>query len=183
MTTLLSPNQKARALDLQSRGRTPRLIADELEVDPKRLARWLLRHNAREWARLERRTAAERFRQIEILRHLTGEMLAAWYASKRPAATVKRTLGDEARQKAERTVKREDGNPSFSAEARACLADIRKLLRIDRADEDDDAAAATALAAVFAALDSALGVLPEDLREPLREQLAGSLLELARRDR
>lgn len=183
MTAPLSPEQIERALELQALGRTRSQIAGELKCDRKTVGRWLRRHNTRAWARLEKEAASEKFRQVEQLRLLAGEMIAAWFASKKSAVSVKRTSGGDGGPRTEKTVKGQCGNPAFSAEARACLADIRRLLRIDKDDDPDDSAAAAALVTLSQAFDAAVSALPEGVQELAREQVSKALLEMGRRDR
>ena len=166
-TTPLNPDQLQRALALQALGRTCTQIAGELGCDARTVGRWLRGYNSKAWARLEQETAAEKRRQLEVLCTLGSEMVAAWFASTQAPAPAPATA---------KSAKAQAGSPAFSAEARACLADIRKLLRIDKADDPDDSGPAAALVTLASVFDTALAGLPPDVQERAREHVSKALL-------
>ena len=113
----LTPEQLAEAVRLQARCWTQSRIADALGVHQSTVSRALARHNDRILARLTRRSAATRGRQLEQLEWIVDQAVGAW------------------------ELQTEEINPALLREARAAMKDIRDLLGLgqvepEKADDD-----------------------------------------------
>lgn len=136
----MAPELLDRAMELQRKCWTHEKIAAELGVSRVTITRNLNRYNRRLMARMRRRDASEKARQLEQLRWIAQEAAEAWERSKQPIASTKTTeegvgTADDGttvlESKTETTVKEQGGIPAFLAEARAAMADARRILGLD----------------------------------------------------
>jgi hypothetical protein len=104
MAARLTPEQLARAIELQQKGNTHEAIAKELDVHRQTVGRSLNRHNRKAWERLEKRTAAEKAKQVARLEWLFAQAATAWAA---------------------------DQDPALINQARGTLSDIRQLMGLN----------------------------------------------------
>ena len=139
MAARFSPDQLRRALDLQTKGFTQAQIAQQLAVHHKTVARHLGAYNRRLLRHLERTKAAITARHLTQLEWIASEALRQWERSQLPHEVVKTTdttarrAGDDthtAPTKVQRTLAPPAANVAYLAEARAALAEVRKILRI-----------------------------------------------------
>ena len=136
----LSPENLARALDMQSQCKTQAQIAVALGVHRSTVNRSLSQHNKRVFERLEKRSASSKGKQIAQLEYLAAQAVSEWQRSKLDSETIK-TTSEEAGNtpdgpvsgptKTETTIKGQTGDPALLREARGALADIRKILGLD----------------------------------------------------
>lgn len=130
----LTPDNLARALDMQRRCCTQAQIAVTLGVSRETICRALARHNRKVLERLEKRAAATKGQQIAQLEWAAEQAAAAWKRSLDDEETVKTVKGDDGDKKVDKTettVKGQSGNPALIREIRGSLADIRKILGLD----------------------------------------------------
>lgn len=135
----LSPEQVARAVELDRRLWTHARIADDLGVCRETVQRALARLHKAALKRLERARAAEKARQVARLEWIAEQAIAGWERSLQDSETVKRTKGggpeggtpEALGEKTETTTKGQSGDARKLAEARAALADIRTILGLD----------------------------------------------------
>ena len=112
-------------------GRTTRDVAEQYGIDHSRVVRigqkidkWL----APQWMDRIRELKA---RQTESLMHVFREAMGAWRDSKRDAVSSTDRTSEKHGTETSVTTKGQCGNPSFLSEARAALADIRKIWGAD----------------------------------------------------
>lgn len=168
----LTPEQLAAAIKYQRRGWTHQRIAEALELHRVTVTRALGKHNQRLHDHLVKNAARVKGRQLAILEGMTEEALEGWERSKKPLRKTKtKTEGtvekgpngegairgetaplEIVRQKTERI-----GDPRFLAEVRAVLADMRRILGVEKSvpeapfDLAQETAAAEAEAEAFKA--------------------------------
>jgi L-2-hydroxyglutarate oxidase LhgO len=104
MAARLTPEQLAIALELQRKGKTHEAIAKQLDVHRQTVGRSLNRHNRKAWDRLEKRTAAEKAKQVERLEWLFEQAATAWA---------------------------NEPDPALINQARGTLSDIRQLMGLN----------------------------------------------------
>jgi hypothetical protein len=104
MAAYLTPEQLEQAIELQRRCMTQGRIAEVLGVHRMTVSRSLGKHNRKAWARLEKRTASEKAKQVEQLRWAAEQAAEAW-----------------ARQ----------FDPALLGQLRGALTDIRKVAGLD----------------------------------------------------
>ncbi len=101
------------------------------------MAAVLTKHNKKALERVVSRRGAVRMRQVNQLDYIADEAMQAWERSKGDATVVKVTeegVGDtKVETKVETTTKEQVGDSSYLSEARAALAEIRKVLKITEA--------------------------------------------------
>ena len=96
----------------------------------------------------EKRAIATKARQLAQLEWFICELVESWEKSKLDAVSLKTTTekvsetpdvpdSEGYEVKTERTVKGQAGSPGYLAEARAAMADVRKLLKIGEAEDDE----------------------------------------------
>lgn len=134
-----------------------RVAADGLgAMTPQAVHAALARTERRVLAGLTDRATNEKVRQLAALNVLYDEAMQAWERSKEPArsarskvtqgpaapadppagdaaegAVARQRPADDRRTEMAQEVRERDGNPAFLAEARAALADLRRLLGLD----------------------------------------------------
>lgn len=134
----ITPQQVERATALQAQGYTHARIASELGVSRLTVTRQLAKINKRATERILRRLSSEKGRQLSILDHTIERALEQWEASTRDVTTVKTTIdGAGVPTEVATTVKGQNGNPAFLAEAIKALAERRKILGLDRPTPDE----------------------------------------------
>jgi hypothetical protein len=137
MPARLPPEIRGKVIDLQLRKRTQYQIAEELGISRESVQRILSRYNKRLYERLITEHAAIRGQQVRQLEHMADEAMQAWERSKLDAETLKSTTDEAGRvTRTERTVKSQCGDVSFLSEVRAILAEVRKVLMMDDANDD-----------------------------------------------
>jgi hypothetical protein len=80
-----------------------------------------------------------RVRHSKQLLDIYTEAMAAWEESKKGAEVTKVSTaadGDEGKRKAEKTTRKQAGDPRFLAQAMDALADLRKLWRLELPQDD-----------------------------------------------
>lgn len=135
--------------DMRQKGKTHAQIAAALDVDRSTVTKMLGRMYARSLSNLDEAVKQEKLEQWDRLDYMVSECLDAWEKSKQAAKSVteKKIMPapdpnapapagqNQPNQPAERVttsqVTDQDGNVRFLVEARAALADIRKILGID----------------------------------------------------
>ena len=137
--------RESRAWELSLRGCTVREIAEILTAEGLPTAHSgahaaLKRVEARRRASLDADVTEHAGRQFAILRHLLGEAVQAWHASKPPSPPARPPAipgpGDHAHPAPDPPPSRnQQGNAKYLAEARGALADLRKLLGLDAAEK------------------------------------------------
>jgi predicted transcriptional regulator len=118
---------------------TQQQIASFLEVSQATVCRDLAAVNAEIHERLAQMVETEKLLQVAQLKHMASQLLEAWEASKAPLQEVTETKividGEQPEQAIGRQVRTRvrgrEGDRGYLAEARACLADIRKILGAD----------------------------------------------------
>lgn len=146
MAAHLTPEQLARAVQLQRKCWTQDRIAGDLGVSQSTISRALARYNARALKRLERQIAATKAQQIAQLEWLAAQATEAWERSLADEERVKTIntvktievasgvdgVGSEVKtetfDKTETSVKGQSGNPALIREAREAMAAIRAIL-------------------------------------------------------
>jgi predicted transcriptional regulator len=126
-----------RAWDLRQRGWTQERIAQELGLERSSISRILSRLDQRFRATMREQVGELKSEQTAILRHIVAESMDAWERSKESAKSV--TVKTEGQGAAEgkgkgstvQQVKDQDGDTVYLDEARAALADIRKIWGAD----------------------------------------------------
>jgi predicted transcriptional regulator len=125
---------------LRQKGYTHQRIADEIGLERSTVTKMVHRITGRVVNKLDEVVKEQIVIQVEQLSFIVDEMFQAWQRSKEAQKSVsKKTIAGGGRfNKAkgeELTVETEDqdGNERYSAEARAAMADIRKILGIDAA--------------------------------------------------
>lgn len=130
-------DQESRAWQLRCQGWTTYRIAAEIGITQSAVWKMLRRVEQRVLAGLKDSVVRMKATQTAQLENLLDEALQAWEKSKEPAQSVtKRTVtGQGDNPTVEETVtqqmKGQCGNPTFLAEARDVLADLRKVWGID----------------------------------------------------
>jgi hypothetical protein len=138
-----------RAWELRQQGWSERRIAAEIGVEAASVHRILARDEKRLVAQLKEEGEKVKVRQTSVLEHITDEALQAWERSKESAkAMTKRTAakkegeskgegkgeGDNAETPSEQVTTHQesrDGNTDYLKEARAALADVRRIWGAD----------------------------------------------------
>ena len=142
----LSRQRAARAWELRLRGHTLAEIAAALEagglgrVSSQAIHKALRKAERRVLAGMEEAVKGELARQYAGLDHLYCESMQAWARSKGPAKLAREKssadgAGAPARRETTHELRERTGDPRFLAEARAALADLRKLLGLDAPDK------------------------------------------------
>jgi uncharacterized protein (DUF433 family) len=125
-----TPEQLAEWVELQRRGLTHERIAQQTGFTRKTVQAALANYNRRVMARLEKRAAAEKAKQVQQLEGIVEEALAAWERSKQDAMVLRETdVGGKRRL--ETTIKGQAGDPRFLGEASKALGEVRKILGLD----------------------------------------------------
>lgn len=127
---VIDPNLWHKVIDLQAAGYTQRQISEQTGLRVRTIRRWLARHNAKVIASAEKRLWNIKARMIEQLQHAQSEAMRAWERSKLDAETLEETT-DARGGSSKHTLKGQTGNPAYLAEARAAMADLRKILRME----------------------------------------------------
>jgi len=140
MTRLNKEQQKQReqqVWSLRSRGYTHERIASEVGVDKSTITKMLQRLSLAASKLLISEVVEEKYAQVGMLRHVIEESMDGWERSKQSAKvlTTKTTSnpGEGGSKPSDATVRvaDQDGDTRYLSEARAALADIRKLLGLD----------------------------------------------------
>lgn len=134
----LSPaKRRARDREIYARflrGATPQAIVDELQTTPAVVNR-AIRRGEEETARRFADREAVRLQQSEQLRLIYGEALAAWEESKKGNEVTKISTAAEGeetgKRRAEKTTRKQAGDPRFLSQAMSALADLRRLWRLE----------------------------------------------------
>lgn len=122
---------------LRQRGFTHQRIADQLGLDRSTITKMLGRLSARVNAKLGQEITEHKMAQLEQLSFIIDECMQAWERSKESQKSVSKKTTDAGKltgRKAEEILMQtedQDGNIRYITEARAAMADIRKILDID----------------------------------------------------
>src|SRR5712692_5967519 len=140
----LSRQREARAWDLALKGKTERSIAVELAkaglgtVSAPAVHQMLERVEKRILEELKGKTDHQKSRQTAALWKLYDEAMEAWERSKKPQKQMVSKHGpgnDDGRPgsvvESTSTIRENDGDPRYLAEARQILQDIRKIWGLD----------------------------------------------------
>lgn len=135
-TRAMREKREAVAWQLSSEGWTHQRIADQLVVDRSTVTKILQRVSSRFQGELRDTVLLEKMRQVEILHRIVDEAMQAWERSKgqEKSATRREKEKSGGSKEIETTQHAEEntGDPRYLAEARAAMADIRKILGLDR---------------------------------------------------
>jgi hypothetical protein len=132
--------REARVWKLRNIGYTHERIADEIGVDKSTITKMLQRLSLKASKALITEVVEEKYAQIGMLRHVVEESFDGWERSKQSAKvmttrTPTRQAGEgaPAAKPTDATVRvsDQDGDTRYLTEARAALADIRKLMGLD----------------------------------------------------
>lgn len=131
-----------RAWELRCRGWTQPRIARELGLDDSAVCRILKRVSARVLAELKDSVERVKAEQTETLQHVIDEALQAWERSKGTRKTVTRQTvsggeNDEDRQRTTQHASERTGDVAYLSEARAAMADLRKVWGVDAASRHE----------------------------------------------
>lgn len=132
----LAREREDRAWEMRQRGWTQAAIGKELGISQVGAGKALRRAEARVLKRMSDRIEGIKATQHAQLEHIVMESLQAWERSKSDVKTTKVTKDGDG-GKAERTTKTTPGTPSFLAEARQALADIRRLWGVGTGDDEE----------------------------------------------
>jgi hypothetical protein len=140
-----------RALEMQDKGHTHAEIAAAEGVARPTITKLLSRHNRKTFERLAREHASERGRQIRIINRTVREAMTAWEKSKRKGKSRK-TTQDEAGAvvQVEKMTKGQCGDPRYLEAVRLGLAEIRRVMMMDRPEQSGDDVAAGSVAVTLA---------------------------------
>jgi hypothetical protein len=130
----ITPDQLREAVRLQNQLWTQDRIADRLGLHHVAVCRALARHNRRALARIEKRTAAVKAKQVGQLETVASEAFDAWLHSKTPRTVTRRTDSDGPGGPAEAMTEEVSTHQCDAAllnQARGALADVRKILGLD----------------------------------------------------
>jgi predicted transcriptional regulator len=123
--------REERIWDLRLRGYTQMTIAVRLGVHQSCVCRTLRRVSTRVARQMHQEIAQRKAEQVAQLEHMAQEAMEAWERSKHAATVMqKQTVGGEDTIIAHVTA--EVGDPRFLQAAIAALADIRKVLDMDK---------------------------------------------------
>lgn len=121
------------------RGHAPPAIVEELQTSLPAVRRAIARGEAETAARFAN---GDRMRllQTEQLSFLYQEALAAWEESKKGNEITKVSTaaeGDTGKRRAEKTTRKQAGDPRFLSQAMSALADLRRPWRLDAATKEE----------------------------------------------
>jgi DNA-binding MarR family transcriptional regulator len=127
------------AWDLRQESYTNAEIARLLKIQPKRVSAMLAKLEKRVLGELARQVTDVKVRHTAQLERVFREAFRAWRRSKKDSETMRtrtKTVPGEAEDEVKETItehtsKNQSGTPSLLAEARAAMAEIRKLWGID----------------------------------------------------
>jgi hypothetical protein len=145
VSATVSRAREELAWELRVKGMREQQIADELDraclgrVTRQAVSAMLIRVEARALKGLSKQVEGYKLRQSEALWLIYAEAMAAWEKSKEPDKSITRKVATNALGAMEpaggepitMTVRDSDGDPRHLAEARAALADLRKLWGLD----------------------------------------------------
>lgn len=131
-----------KSWELRQRGWTHERIAQELELDRSAVTKILSRVSDRVLAEMKDRVEQQKIEQTATLDHIKAEALAEWERSREPhrhrSKRTTRRAGETPGEALVDTSEVEDagmedrlGDVAYLAEARAALAEIRKIWGID----------------------------------------------------
>jgi DNA-binding CsgD family transcriptional regulator len=139
-------NTRARDLELRiwtllSQGKTPTAIAREVGIARQSVHRIIRRVESRYNESITATVSEMRARQARVLEATVDEALDAWERSKQPFRAIRKKVaraagtascesGDSVEQ-VETEIEMQVGDVRFLAEARAALADLRRLFGLD----------------------------------------------------
>lgn len=122
--------REVEAWDLSSQGWTHKRIAEKLQVDRSTVTKILQRVSTKAAQNMLDEAIIEKMRQVELLRFVIDESLQAWERSKEAAKVATKKTSDKGEEITQQA-KEQDGDPRYLSEARAAMADIRKILGLD----------------------------------------------------
>jgi predicted transcriptional regulator len=135
-------DRESRAWQLRQQGWSQMRIAKELGIDQSTVSRLLQRISDRVLAELQENVERVKVEQTVQLEHLYDEALQAWERSKQDAVKITTETPPAEREGASNAtvteeVKGQVGDRAYLDEARAVLADIRKIWGLDSAKKID----------------------------------------------
>jgi len=116
--------------ELRQKGYTHQRIADEVGLERSAVTKILQRLSARVVEKLDGLAKEQLTTQIDRLEFIADEMFQAWQKSKEAQKSVSKKTGSGGEQLTIQT-EDQDGNIRYLVEARAAMADIRKILGLD----------------------------------------------------
>jgi len=129
------------------RGQTVAAIVDEMNTTPAVVRRAIAKGEAETAARFAD-VARMRLLQTEQLSLIFQEALAAWEESKKGNEITKVSTaseGDAGKRRAEKTTRKQAGDPRFLSQAMSALSDLRRLWRLEAPAAKDETPTAETL--------------------------------------
>ena len=131
----MAREHERRAWGLRQRGRTQEQIAAELQITQQAVSKILARVSDRYLKQVEAKVGRIKAQQTAQLEQIVSESMDAWERSKKPQrtlTTVTRTgaEGQTSEQTTQQAVE-QVGDVAYLDQARAALADLRKVWGID----------------------------------------------------
>jgi hypothetical protein len=136
---LLTRQREELAWELRVRGLREQRIAEEIEkaglgrITQQAVSCMLIRLEARALEAMQERVGGVKIRQTDALWLIYNEAMQAWERSKQAHKSLARKVADDGQPSGAGTLtlSDQDGDPRFLNEARAALADIRKIWGLD----------------------------------------------------
>jgi len=133
---------------LLSQGKTPTAIANQLGLARQSVHRIIRRVEARYNTSIMATVAEIKARQAIMLEGAMDEAMSAWERSKNPSKRIRKQSGKggvegragQSNEHVETQVESQVGDPRYLAEARAALADLRKLYGLNAPAKSSDGA-------------------------------------------